>query len=101
MAAAFLLISLPSMRASADVKHVVQRGHTLDAIAHRYHVTVKAIADANHIRDPQRLRVGQELIIPGVTPPPPHPAPSAVNGPSRPVASRSAVKTLPSWAMSS
>jgi len=84
LAAAFLLISLPSMRAHADVKHVVQRGHTLDAIAHRYHVTVKAIADANHIHDPQRLRVGQELVIPGVNPPPPHPAPANGHGATPP-----------------
>lgn len=61
--------------ARADVTHVVQRGHTLEAIAHRYHVTVKAIADANHVRDPQHLRIGQTLIIPGVTPPPARPAP--------------------------
>lgn len=61
--------------AQADVTHVVQRGHTLDAIARRYHVTVKAIADANHIRDPQHLRIGQTLTIPGVTPPPARPAP--------------------------
>ena len=47
--------SLPSVRGlqrerSADVTHTVARGHTLDAIAHRYHVTVKAIVDANHLK---------------------------------------------------
>ncbi len=72
---AALAFSVTSKLAHADVTHVVQRGHTLDAIAHRYHVTVKAIADANHIRDPQHLRVGQQLVIPGVTPPPAHPTP--------------------------
>ncbi len=65
--------------------HVVQRGHTLEAIAHRYHVSVKAIADANHIRDPQHLRVGQQLVIPGVTPPPtPAPRPTAPPPPGAP-----------------
>jgi uncharacterized protein YcbK (DUF882 family) len=53
--------------AAADVTHVVARGHTLDAIAHRYHVTVKAIVDANHLRDPRHIRVGQSLVIPGVS----------------------------------
>ena len=53
--------------ARADLTHTVARGHTLDAIAHRYHVTAKAIIDANHLRDPGRLRVGQTLIIPGVS----------------------------------
>jgi len=54
--------------ASADVQHVVARGHTIEAIAHRYHVTVKAIVDANHLRDTRHLKIGETLIIPGVAP---------------------------------
>jgi uncharacterized protein YcbK (DUF882 family) len=50
----------------ADVTHVVSRGHTIESIAHRYHVTVKAIVDANHLKDPAHLKLGQVLIIPGV-----------------------------------
>jgi uncharacterized protein YcbK (DUF882 family) len=50
----------------ADVTHVVQRGHTIEAIAHRYHVSVKSIVDANHLKDPAHLKLGQTLIIPGV-----------------------------------
>jgi uncharacterized protein YcbK (DUF882 family) len=50
--------------ARADVSHVVQRGHTIEAIAHRYHVTVKAIVDANHLKDPKHLKAGQVLVIP-------------------------------------
>src|SRR3954469_17196547 len=65
-----------SSSAAADVQHVVARGHTLSAIALRYHVTVKAIIDANHIRDAGHLRAGQTLTIPGVsanpTPTTPH-----------------------------
>ena len=56
----------PPPFAGADVTHVVQRGHTIEAIAHRYHVTVKAIVDANHLKDPAHLKPGQTLIIPGV-----------------------------------
>jgi uncharacterized protein YcbK (DUF882 family) len=52
--------------ALADVTHVVQRGHTIEAIAHRYRVTVKAIVDANHLKDPKHLKPGQVLVIPGV-----------------------------------
>ncbi|MGO9837963.1 MAG: DUF882 domain-containing protein [Polyangiaceae bacterium] len=52
--------------ARADVIHVVQHGHTIEAIAHRYHVTVKAIIDANHLKDPKHLKPGQALVIPGV-----------------------------------
>lgn len=53
--------------ASADVVHTVTRGHTLDAIAHRYHVSSQSIITANHLKDPNHLRVGQTLTIPGVT----------------------------------
>jgi uncharacterized protein YcbK (DUF882 family) len=53
--------------AGADVTHTVARGHTLDAIAHRYHVTTKAIVEANHLKDPKHLKVGDTLTIPGVT----------------------------------
>jgi uncharacterized protein YcbK (DUF882 family) len=55
-----------SSMARADVTHVVQRGHTLEAIAHRYHVSAKAILDANHLKDAKHLKPGQTLIIPGV-----------------------------------
>jgi len=55
--------------AAADVQHVVARGHTIDAIAHRYHVSVKAIVDANHLRDPRHLKIGETLLIPGVSAP--------------------------------
>jgi uncharacterized protein YcbK (DUF882 family) len=55
-----------SAAARADVTHIVQRGHTIEAIAHRYRVTEKAILDANHLADPKHLRPGQTLVIPGV-----------------------------------
>jgi uncharacterized protein YcbK (DUF882 family) len=64
-AVTLLAVSSP---AAADVTHVVGRGHTIEAIAHRYHVTVKAIVDANHLKDPHHLKVGETLVIPGVTP---------------------------------
>jgi uncharacterized protein YcbK (DUF882 family) len=52
--------------ARADITHVVQRGHTIEAIAHRYHVSVKSILDANHLKDAKHLHPGQTLVIPGV-----------------------------------
>ena len=67
--------------ALADVTHVVQRGHTIDAIAKRYHVTVKAIEAANHLKD-TLLKPGQELIIPGVDPPAAKHKGAAPKGPS-------------------
>jgi len=66
-----LSLLLAASPAWADVTHIVQRGHTLEAIAHRYHVTVEAIVLANHLKDGQHLRPGQELVIPGVDAPEP------------------------------
>jgi uncharacterized protein YcbK (DUF882 family) len=56
---------LPAV-ARADVTHIVQRGHTIEAIAHRYRVTAKAIIEANRLADPKHLKPGQTLIIPGI-----------------------------------
>jgi uncharacterized protein YcbK (DUF882 family) len=55
--------------AHADITHIVQRGHTIEAIAHRYHVSVRAIVEANHLVDPGHLKPGQTLIIRGVDAP--------------------------------
>lgn len=55
-----------STAANADVQHTIGRGHTLESIANRYHVTVKAIMEANHLKDAKHLRIGDTLIIPGV-----------------------------------
>src|SRR5271156_2447304 len=62
-------ILLSGSAARADISFVVARGHTIEAIAHRYHVTVQSILDANHLKDARHLRVGETLTIPGVQPP--------------------------------
>jgi uncharacterized protein YcbK (DUF882 family) len=59
--------ALPHVAHGETVTHVVGRGHTLEAIANRYHVSVKTIAQANRIKDPKHLRVGDSLTIPGAT----------------------------------
>jgi len=45
--------------------YIVQAGDTLVAIAQQYGVTTDAIVAANGLSDPDRLSVGQRLIIPG------------------------------------
>ncbi|MCE7949375.1 MAG: LysM peptidoglycan-binding domain-containing protein [Chloroflexi bacterium CFX4] len=52
--------------------HVVARGESLSAIARRYGVTLSALLAANSIPDPNRLVVGQQIVIPagGSAPPP-------------------------------
>ena len=45
-------------------------GAHLEAIAHRYHVTVKAIVDANHLKDAEHLKPGADRSsFPGSTRP--------------------------------
>ena len=44
--------------------YVVKRGDTLSEIAERFDTTVRKIVQANNIKDPDRLKVGQELVIP-------------------------------------
>lgn len=48
--------------------HVVRPGETLTAIARRYGTTVAALARANRIADPNRVRAGQRLVVPGAAP---------------------------------
>jgi LysM repeat protein len=47
------------------VKHTVKSGDTLSSIAQKYGVKLGDIAAANSIPDPQKIRLGQELVIPG------------------------------------
>ena len=46
------------------IEHVVQQGETLSTIAKAYNVTSKAIIQANQIKNPDRLSIGQKLFIP-------------------------------------
>jgi LysM repeat protein len=47
--------------------HVVQPGEGLFEIAALYGVNASAIAQANGVNNPNLLRAGQKLIIPGIT----------------------------------
>jgi LysM repeat protein len=44
--------------------HVVTKGETLTSIAKRYHVSLDALLQANHISKQAPLQVGQRLVIP-------------------------------------
>jgi LysM repeat protein len=54
----------PSASAPATT-HVIKPGETLGVIARKYQVKVGDLATANNIADPTKIRVGQELKIPG------------------------------------
>ena len=56
----------PVVKTSAeDTEHIVQPNETLAQIARRYGVTQRALGTANNITDPNKLRPGQKLIVPG------------------------------------
>jgi LysM repeat protein len=49
---------------AGTVSHTVRTGESLYVIAQRYGVTIQDIVNANELSDPNRLSVGQVLIIP-------------------------------------
>jgi putative chitinase len=67
---------------SGGGSYTVRSGDTLSGIAGRYKTTVGALAQANHISDPNKIYVGQKLTIPGGGSSGPKPGP--VTGPTGP-----------------
>lgn len=66
-AAVFLLLLaawLPRAAAAQAQYHVIGKGETLYSIARTYGVAAEAIAKANSIDDPSRLKVGMRILIP-------------------------------------
>jgi N-acetylmuramoyl-L-alanine amidase len=53
--------------AGAEGEHRVRNGETLAEIAGANHTTVRALAQANGLSNPNRILVGQVLVIPGAT----------------------------------
>ncbi len=51
-------------KASLRRSHAVGDGQTLGKIAKRYHIKIESLCGANGIRRNERLKLGQELIIP-------------------------------------
>jgi murein DD-endopeptidase MepM/ murein hydrolase activator NlpD len=47
--------------------HVIESGESLYTIARRYNVTAQAIVQANGMSSPDKIFVGQKVIIPGLT----------------------------------
>ncbi len=64
LTAAVLCVSAVPAFAADATTYVVQPGETLYRIAHRFGVSVSALAAYNHISDPTRLSIGQVLRIP-------------------------------------
>jgi LysM repeat protein len=63
------ILIIPGQTSAGAGAHVVAAGDTLAAIAARYGTTVNAIASANNLSDPNLIRPGQQLVIPGASDP--------------------------------
>ncbi len=49
---------------SGPAYYIVKKGDTVSSIAQRFGVTSRALMDANSIRNPNRIQIGQRLRIP-------------------------------------
>ena len=58
------IAAIPTSEKKEFQLHYVRRGETLSSIAARYHVSVSQLVRANHIKNKNRLAVGQKLVIP-------------------------------------
>lgn len=76
------------LRRGSKIQHVIVYGETLQSIASLYNSTVEAIIKENELTDPNKIQVGQTLIVPVniVTPTPTVLTPTA--NPSQPTATR-------------
>lgn len=60
-------LASPVVQAAGGQHHVVARGDSLATIARRYGTTVGALAQANGLSDPDHIRIGSRLAVPGGT----------------------------------
>lgn len=67
VAAILLFLLLPAPALAGNITYTVRPGDTLNSIAARYGTTATAIARANGLANPDHIRVGQVLVIPGAS----------------------------------
>jgi LysM repeat protein len=61
------VLVIPGQGGKPDVIHVVTRGETLTRIASTYGTTGRLLAEANGLTNPDLIRIGQEITIPGAS----------------------------------
>jgi murein DD-endopeptidase MepM/ murein hydrolase activator NlpD len=54
-----------AQRRVGQTVHLVRAGDSISRVASRYGVTRKSLIDANKLTHPERLRIGQRLVVPG------------------------------------
>lgn len=71
-----------SLEASASQTYVVQSGDSLSKIAAKAGVTAREIAELNNIKDANKIRLGQKLVLPSYAQPVPSSAKAPVAKPA-------------------
>lgn len=71
-----LVMGVGLVEAVDPTVYVVRRGDTLYSVARRYGTTVNALRQANSLPNPNRIYVGQRLVIPGATAAPTNSSPA-------------------------
>lgn len=61
------ILIIPGTDTQPDVVHVVVRGETLNGIAGSYGSSARVLADANKISNPNLIRIGQKITVPGAS----------------------------------
>lgn len=64
LAATTAVIALAFLALLGTGEHTVRRGETLSGIASRHGTTIRALADANGISNPNRIAAGTKLVVP-------------------------------------
>lgn len=59
------VLVIPGEDTEPDITHVVTRGETLARIASRYGAPISLLVEANAIKNPNLIRIGQNILIPG------------------------------------
>ena len=59
------VLVIPGEDTQPDITHVVERGETLGRIASTYGASISILVEANEIRNPNLIRIGQSILIPG------------------------------------
>jgi LysM repeat protein len=59
------VLVIPGQKGQADIVHVVTRGETLNRIAESYGTSSRVLAEVNGLANPDLIRIGQELTVPG------------------------------------
>jgi LysM repeat protein len=85
--------SAPSgVEAAGGQTYAIQKGDSLSKIAYRYGVSAREIAELNNIKDPNKIRIGQKILLPAYarSEPLPKPAKKASAPATKPTAKASA-----------